>query len=1003
MATTVQILTTNYSGQTATITFSPCSGGTINLGSQVVPYNYISDNYLGDYSLYFADFSQTCTFSIPCSTATPTPTVIVATATPTPNPTDTPLPATSTPTPAPTDVPTQVPTDTPTPTQVPTDTPTPEPATSTPTPLPSGVPTGTPTPTETPMPATETPTPTQVLYTYGINTTEHTGEYDACQFTSSNIFVYTTDSNPTIGITIFYVDQSLTTPYHTTNEGYYSTLINDNNDVFALTTDIITGVVTGLISCVTIPTPTPAPTSEATPTPAPTSEATPTPTPIISGTTTPTPAPTDTSTPTPTKITNNVLLIPNYGTQEEFPGKFNLFLTMVSDYPVDISLINYSFDLSVQDIFDNTYTIDNGSISISSGNTNNIVAFLTTPDFNYDNFVIGSETFTNTSFNLSEESQNYTYQLTISSPSYASFSTPTPTPTISGTTIPTDTPTPTPEPAPATDTPTPTPTMTLHPTITAAPATETPTPTPTVTIAPTDTPTPSPTVTIAPTDTPTPTPEPVINAYFFNSQPSGYLACNGGTLINVTLNNVDLCTTTTYTSSHFTSLGTGTFWLSYDGNYVQIFHSSGASTATRSGSCQICDTATPIPTETSTPTPVPGTPTPTPTPAPATDTPTPSPLPATAVPTATPTPSPTPLPVINAYFFNSQPSGYLACNGGTLISVTLNDTTFCSTTTYTSSHFTSQVTGTFWLSYDGNYVQIFHSSGASTATRSGSCQACNNTAPTATPTPLPTATPTPLPATSTPTPTGAPTNTPTPTPSPLPATLAPTATPTAVPTATPTPLPPTATPEPVINAYFFNSQPSGYLACNGGTLISVSLNNTTFCSTTTYTSSYFTSQGTNTFWLSYDGNYVQIFHNSGASTATRSGSCQACNNTPATATPLPATATPLPATATPLPATATPTPEPDPATPTPTPEAPPLTMFQGSGRGSTPSAACNDTENLRTFYSNCGPFDIGTGCMIYVDTVPNALIGYDYVVLNGSTYTISSGSGQITGLAPEQC
>ena len=84
MATTVQILTTNYSGQTATITFSPCSGGTINLGSQVVPYNYVSDNYLGDYSLYFADFSQTCTFSIPCSTATPTPTVIVATATPTP-------------------------------------------------------------------------------------------------------------------------------------------------------------------------------------------------------------------------------------------------------------------------------------------------------------------------------------------------------------------------------------------------------------------------------------------------------------------------------------------------------------------------------------------------------------------------------------------------------------------------------------------------------------------------------------------------------------------------------------------------------------------------------------------------------------------------------------------------------------------------------------------------------------------------------------------------------
>jgi hypothetical protein len=125
---------------------------------------------------------------------------------------------------------------------------------------------------------------------------------------------------------------------------------------------------------------------------------------------------------------------------------------------------------------------------------------------------------------------------------------------------------------------------------------------------------------------------------------------------------------------------------------------------------------------------------------------------------------------------------------------------------------------------------------------------------------------------------------------------------------------------------FFTSQPSGYLDCNGGTEISVSLNNTTFCNTGTYTSSYFTSLGTNTFWLAYDGNFVQIFHNSNANTASRSNSCQACNSTPATATPLPATATPLPATATPLPPTAeptqepTPTPEPDPATPTPTPE-----------------------------------------------------------------------------------
>ena len=108
--TTVQILTTNYSGQTATITFSPCSGGTINLGSQVIPYNYISDNYLGEYSLYFADFNQTCTFNVPCPTETPTPT---PTETPTPTPTPT---STETPTPTTTPTNTETPTNTPTPT-----------------------------------------------------------------------------------------------------------------------------------------------------------------------------------------------------------------------------------------------------------------------------------------------------------------------------------------------------------------------------------------------------------------------------------------------------------------------------------------------------------------------------------------------------------------------------------------------------------------------------------------------------------------------------------------------------------------------------------------------------------------------------------------------------------------------------------------------------------------------------------------------------------------------
>jgi hypothetical protein len=115
---TVEILTTNFSGETAQITFTPCSGGTINLGSQVLPYDYVSDNYEGSYSLYFPAFTKTCTFDIPCSTLTPTPT---ATQTSTPTPT---LTATQTSTPTPTLTATQTSTPTPTLTSTPTLTPT---------------------------------------------------------------------------------------------------------------------------------------------------------------------------------------------------------------------------------------------------------------------------------------------------------------------------------------------------------------------------------------------------------------------------------------------------------------------------------------------------------------------------------------------------------------------------------------------------------------------------------------------------------------------------------------------------------------------------------------------------------------------------------------------------------------------------------------------------------------------------------------------------------------
>ena len=133
-------------------------------------------------------------------------------------------------------------------------------------------------------------------------------------------------------------------------------------------------------------------------------------------------------------------------------------------------------------------------------------------------------------------------------------------------------------------------------------------------------------------------------------------------------------------------------------------------------------------------------------------------------------------------FFNSQPSGYLACDGGTNVTVSLNNTTFCSTSTYTATFFTSLGTTTYWLAYEGDYRQVYHTGSQNTVSQGGACQTCDTTPPTATPTPTPTATPTPTPtATPEPTPTATPTVTPTETPVPE-DTPTPTPTPTTAPT-----------------------------------------------------------------------------------------------------------------------------------------------------------------------------------------------------------------------------
>ena len=104
MAIQIQLQSTNYNGQLADITYYPCSGGTISLGYQTIPFTYTNDNYEGTYDLFFSAFSQTCQLVITCPTPTPT-TTTTPTVTPTNTPTVTPT-NTSSPTPTPTLTPT---------------------------------------------------------------------------------------------------------------------------------------------------------------------------------------------------------------------------------------------------------------------------------------------------------------------------------------------------------------------------------------------------------------------------------------------------------------------------------------------------------------------------------------------------------------------------------------------------------------------------------------------------------------------------------------------------------------------------------------------------------------------------------------------------------------------------------------------------------------------------------------------------------------------------------
>ena len=64
MAIGVRILSNNLSGKTATVTFTPLSGGTFDLGSQTIPFNYLNSYPYGLYELYFSEYDYTYTLTV---------------------------------------------------------------------------------------------------------------------------------------------------------------------------------------------------------------------------------------------------------------------------------------------------------------------------------------------------------------------------------------------------------------------------------------------------------------------------------------------------------------------------------------------------------------------------------------------------------------------------------------------------------------------------------------------------------------------------------------------------------------------------------------------------------------------------------------------------------------------------------------------------------------------------------------------------------------------------
>jgi hypothetical protein len=65
MPNVLQILSSNYSGESVNITFTPLIGDVQNFDNVSLPYNFINDNFDGNYSLFFPDYNLTYKFEVP--------------------------------------------------------------------------------------------------------------------------------------------------------------------------------------------------------------------------------------------------------------------------------------------------------------------------------------------------------------------------------------------------------------------------------------------------------------------------------------------------------------------------------------------------------------------------------------------------------------------------------------------------------------------------------------------------------------------------------------------------------------------------------------------------------------------------------------------------------------------------------------------------------------------------------------------------------------------------